>query len=208
MGWHIRRPRFAVSIHAPARGATWQTEKPRQMECAFRSTPPHGGRPTITAYSSHWPMFRSTPPHGGRLLTMAETARVEGFDSRPRTGGDMDADEKFKVRLRVSIHAPARGATCDERHQPVAARVSIHAPARGATMKIMGRCASHGCFDPRPRTGGDLPPLARMIAAEEFRSTPPHGGRRVRAIPAHHGRLHGFDPRPRTGGDRDIRRPS
>jgi len=36
--------------------------------------------------------------------------------------------------IKVSIHAPARGATVDVLNQLKTAIVSIHAPARGATL--------------------------------------------------------------------------
>ena len=36
----------------------------------------------------------------------------------------------------VSIHAPARGATCVDQRDSTRSHVSIHAPARGATIHI------------------------------------------------------------------------
>ena len=81
----------------------------------------------------------------------------------------------------------------------LAAEVSIHAPAWGATPTAPGRQPPSGCFNPRPRMGGDqanstdsggmtcFNPRPRMggdttgsIARVEngtFQSTPPHGGR-------------------------------
>ncbi len=77
-----------VSIHAPARGAT-----------------PH------TKFTSARKAFQSTPPRGGRPPRDCALHRPSGrFNPRPREGGDipkMWPDAQFKV----SIHAPARGAT-------------------------------------------------------------------------------------------------
>ena len=147
---------FSVSIHAPARGATTfltrrgccvKSFNPRAREgrdnprsafrrglrgfnpraregrdgnsedrvfvdFQFQSTRPRGARPGGTARSHCFPMFQSTRPRGARRAGMAE-------------GG---------VFIRVSIHAPARGATCARALSWAIFRdVSIHAPARGAT---------------------------------------------------------------------------
>ena len=79
-------------------------------------------------------MFQSTRPHGARQ-----------YFSRKRD-----------VRLRVSIHAPARGATGGMSRIGHGALVSIHAPARGATSRYT-----------------ICPKIPTM-----FQSTRPHGARR------------------------------
>ena len=137
------------------------------------------------------------------------------------------------IKAIVSIHAPARGATWDDGPMSDVAcgSVSIHAPARGATTlksRAMGDELCR-CFNPRPRTGGDLTSEihARMTDYMLFQSTPPHGGRhaclgspetmfrrmlKFQSTPPHGGRRYwptsdgqrtcrGFNPRPRTGGD-------
>ena len=55
-------------------------------------------------------VFQSTPPHGGRLTISDKAARIKGFNPRPRTGGDTKGRNKI-CPISVSIHAPARGAT-------------------------------------------------------------------------------------------------
>ena len=101
----------------------------------------------------------------------------------------------------VSIHAPARGATCNRQFLsyllpcfnprprtggdvciPVCAdkeAVSIHAPARGATNFLHDIQICSFCFNPRPRTGGATPNGAYPCTRALFQSTPPHGGRRA-----------------------------
>ena len=149
------RPRRvqAVSIHAPARGATMTV---------------------MTAPG--FAMFRSTPPHEGRPSGCSPATSTGGFDPRPRTRGD-GPHQVPESNAEVSIHAPARGATrpvdrayarrtCFDprprtRGDPTRAcpldraAVSIHTPARGATPNRYG--------------------LAFLAAS--FRSTPPHEGR-------------------------------
>ena len=83
---------FAVSIHAPVRGATYG----RNFSCmgrGFQSTPPCGGRRRQPGRSGCCLTFQSTPPCGGRHAL----ARV------------------LRERYPVSIHAPVRGATCRSR---------------------------------------------------------------------------------------------
>ena len=149
--------------------------------------------------------FRSTPPRRGRPRRLARAGRFACFDPRPRAGGDAlsaRVDEVERVSIHapaqgatwppqpctspylVSIHAPAQGATSWPHRSRVAIEVSIHAPAQGATADQPPRSPS-SCFDPRPRAGGDWPCPADGHAARvlEFRSTPPRRGRPQSPIP-------------------------
>ncbi len=102
----------------------------------------------------------------------------------------------------VSIHAPARGATCrvEHRHRPDQF-VSIHAPARGATLRERAAVQStipvsiHA-----PARGATSQLIAARRRSYEFQSTPPRGGRRLSQWPGP-GHGHSFNPRPRAGGD-------
>mgnify|MGYP000847081888 CR=1 FL=1 len=55
----------------------------------------------------------------------------------------------------VSIHAPARGATCHHLMRLTCCNVSIHAPARGATYSSMLLYSLYSGFNPRPCARGD-----------------------------------------------------
>src|SRR5690606_2875138 len=57
---------------------------------------------------------------------------VARFNPRSRTGSDLRVTTMSNSD-RVSIHAPARGATYCASFWMASGRVSIHAPARGAT---------------------------------------------------------------------------
>jgi len=143
-----------VSIHAPARGATIAQVVMRRI-LRFQSTPPHEGR----RRSPGW--FPASPR----------------FNPRPRTRGD--------AQKRTGKHGRPK--------------VSIHAPARGATHLRPGRSGGES-FNPRPRTRGDsgsswkrrgddvsihapargaTPQFAGAARCYTFQSTPPHEGRRV-----------------------------
>ena len=56
---------------------------------------------------------------------------------------------------RISIHAPAKGATESELEALYVDTISIHAPAKGATYTPYRQAVSHGDFNPRSREGSD-----------------------------------------------------
>ena len=126
----------------------------------FQSTHPHGvrHRPVNTLISQ--PLFQSTHPHGVRPVVLASwMCLIPSFNPRTRTGCDLRSEalwaeaKEFQsthphgvrpahLRMleslrRVSIHAPARGATTIVKHKYPNIGVSIHAPARGATCQMM-----------------------------------------------------------------------
>ena len=74
-----------VSIHAPARGATTQRGRWHEQRC-FNPRPRAGGDKSV-AGTLYRPCFNPRPPRGGRLV-----------------------ETRWRI-VRVSIHAPARGAT-------------------------------------------------------------------------------------------------
>ena len=124
-----------VSIHAPARGATmvyWSESVTRWFQSThphgvrhnypvpflprnfmFQSTHPHGVRPLISMVQSEYNLFQSTHPHGVRQAWTGRSVWIRmGFNPRTRTGCDyIFPDFHFPISA-VSIHAPARGATC------------------------------------------------------------------------------------------------
>ena len=127
----------AVSIHAPARGATLRLSSITSPRKLFQSTLPRGERPAYHCRNE-------------RIIVSFNPRSREGSDARRPGSGS-------RCRV-VSIHAPARGATpvpviivvLIVRFQSTLPRgerrrrgdsggggegVSIHAPARGATRK-------------------------------------------------------------------------
>ena len=85
----------------------------------------------------------------------ARHSRYLCFNPRSRVGSDSIFLRNFQSH-RVSIHAPAWGATFFWRQSLVLLNVSIHAPAWGATAaKGLGDPVA-GCFNPRSRVGSDF----------------------------------------------------
>ena len=144
-------------------------------------------------------MFRSTPPRGGR---------------RPAEGGRGASKD-------VSIHAPARGATCLGFGRRLFGWFRS-TPPRGGRLEPRNGASSPLTFRSTPPRGGRLCRSSAATAATLFRSTPPRGGRLrqqrgqhpsevFRSTPPRGGRhllppeqelsANSFDPRPREGGD-------
>ena len=79
------------------------------------------------------------------------------FNPRTRVGCDTMTSQFCRHFVRVSIHAPAWGATSLASHADASATaVSIHAPAWGATPSCRPSPAGIPCFNPRTRVGCDL----------------------------------------------------
>ena len=144
--------------------------------------------------------FQSTLPrrerrHPLRRLVM----RFLGFNPRSREGSDSAfvmqcVDEKI-----VSIHAPAKGATCVGSGIAFCISVSIHAPAKGATVSAHSYTHSNRFqstlprrerrkstavydkvrgFNPRSREGSDTFHNCYIVVRKQFQSTLPRRERR------------------------------
>ena len=166
----------------------------------FRSTPPHGGRPRrAVCVSAHRRRFDPRPRTGGDADAPAHAAGPAVFRSTPPRGGRPRSPARAMRDGWFRSTPPRGGRPTRPMLRPRSQRVSIHAPARGATPQFgMPDHAVHG-FDPRPRAGGDLRVAAASLAATRFDPRPRAGGDRASRsiVPA----LNGFDPRPRAGGD-------
>ena len=77
--------------------------------------------------------FQSTRPHGARLHLGAGLADPARVSIHAPARGATNARTQPSSLAKVSIHAPARGATEVIGGSANATAVSIHAPARGAT---------------------------------------------------------------------------
>ena len=121
----------SVSIHAPAWGATID-ETAEAEEDAVSIHAPAWGATNCRMMCVMMHTFQFTPPRGGRLRLKKFRGFFWGFNSRPRVGGDLALGEN-REGSNVSIHAPAWGAT-------------YYGDLRGHSFR---------CFNSRPRVGGD-----------------------------------------------------
>ena len=144
-----------ISIHAPARGATWDTRK-RWRTGKFQSTLPRGERLVPATCYHLLNVFQSTLPRGERPNALMDMCVLGLFQSTLPRGERRCEPGRYQHKSCISIHAPARGATevcgdaevCGNAFQSTLPRgerqrtgrdprlklqISIHAPARGAT---------------------------------------------------------------------------
>ena len=145
-----------VSIHAPARGATYDRSQPL-ARCIVSIHAPARGATAIRPMTS------------SRVLIVSIHAPARGA-TRYRTGRS--------AQQIVSIHAPARGAT------PGLTGIELSAPsfnprprAGGDAMPCTCNSPAQACFNPRPRAGGDGYAALLRGLGRQFQSTPPRGGR-------------------------------
>ncbi|CAO3422305.1 hypothetical protein [Azospirillum doebereinerae] len=168
-----------VSIHAPAWGATLPSSSGCGRIWRFNPRSRMGSDPRGRGRTGRTRRFQSTRPHGERPFRPHRRGDRRWFQSTlphgERPAGHAD---HFPV-VRVSIHAPAWGATSDRRPSRSDSEsfnprsrmgsdtvvfvglslveVSIHAPAWGATWR--DRDAQHSAplgFNPRSRMGSDF----------------------------------------------------
>ena len=167
-------------------------------------------------------MFQPTPTHGGRRHRSRFLRRVHQFQPTPTHGGRPVLAHRMGVFDAVSTHAHARWATRWTVINFPAIAVSTHAHARWATLTIILSHMMGICFNPRPRTVGDIAVPAAGSETGWFQPTPTHGGRHghifnpflsnfvsthaharwaTRSRKCRGCRPSCFNPRPRTVGD-------
>ena len=118
------------------------------------------------------------------------------FNPRSRTGSDVARHDEQLVALKISTHAPARGATIRLLFAVAGRDISTHAPARGATWTWSVATPPSRRFQPT-LPHGERPTIKRLRSASRtFQPTLPHGERL-------HGRL-----RPNVGFDISTHAPA
>ena len=121
-----------ISILAPAWGASAAFLYSPGSN-AFQFSPPRGGRPAFWEVIIMAEEFQFSPPRGGRPPeTLCRMFIQAYFNSRPRVGG---------VRSGRIIRRRAL-------------RISILAPAWGASSAVQTHCYTVPNFNSRPRVGG------------------------------------------------------
>ncbi len=144
----------AVSIHAPAWGAT-ELKSMLKMVKLFQSTLPHGER-------------RGQPRKGRRVINR--------FNPRSRMGSDVISNA-CRWLLLVSIHAPAWGATYVRIILAHSYKGFNPRSRMGSDQLNPHRRRFARCFNPRSRMGSDLTMEQLRRTVKEFQSTLPHGER-------------------------------
>ena len=172
---------LCISIHAPAKGATWQAVRSRRVshfnprsregsdatfprprlrrDTRFQSTLPRRERPRWQARSSSSFPFQSTLPRRERPIITGLVTLVVLFQSTlPRRERRLSGRHPPGHRG-ISIHAPAKGATYSRSFGRPPDNISIHAPAKGATRQIPGQIVQHSISIHAPAKGATFAKL-------------------------------------------------
>ena len=170
---------YAVSIHAPTRGATSPFIRLGYLDSRFNPRTHAGCDTERKDPVSPACLFQSTHPRGVRQYTCRIACRLPDVSIHaPTRGATREGISPATGKRKVSIHAPTRGATHAKDHCWSQLQVSIHAPTRGATIST------------------SLSPEAYRL----FQSTHPRGVRRWRGNVHKEVRLC-FNPRTHAGCD-------
>ena len=195
-----RRLLDKISIHAPARGATTRSYQLRSTHKYFNPRSREGSDKRRPVFRINRYRFQSTLPRGERRRLFKVAGSLVDFNPRSREGSDQRQQQQSCSWQRISIHAPARGATQQRRRFGARQTISIHAPARGATNNLepsmqknivfqstlprgerqnRPRMAlvSTPDFNPRSREGSDHVTAPQKAGAKAFQSTLPRGER-------------------------------
>ena len=173
---HLRRRDPHVSIHAPAGGATQQTLA-TTAGTLFQSTLPRGERPRhvyphepLQLVSIHAPAGGATP------CARRRRARCDGFNPRSRGGSDQVTDC-------MAREAPSFQSTLP----------------RGERLSNSERSSAREVFQSTLPRGERLVPQNHNRPEIEFQSTLPRGERPRRS--GNRRRIRSFNPRSRGGSD-------
>ena len=174
-----------VSIHAPARGATQYRCRRPCVAGSFNPRSRAGSDFFLFLFFLASFQFQSTLPRGERRSSLKMSIRASCFNPRSRAGSDAALNATDNT-IKVSIHAPARGATVSLfRMDKCSGNVSIHAPARGATIRDIcrRRCGTFS-FNPRSRAGSDILVKHRLVTVPRVSIHAPARGatRRTRTL--------------------------
>ena len=165
--------------------------------------------------------FQSTRPRRARRFLGLVPSGRGGFNPRAREGRDVGL-RREQGRPRVSIHAPAKGATVTGNDSATAISQFQSTRPRRARLKYGSLRNSSSCFNPRAREGRDAARYRQQCGSGEvsihapakgatkgfrpdvqprygFQSTRPRRARR--GVQAAHRRGEGFNPRAREGRD-------
>ena len=148
----VRRDKYPIthcvdiSTHAPARGATSLPILSWDDICYFNPRTREGCDSPERAMMHLAYLFQPTHPRGVRQVRRTKVR---------------------KLRV-ISTHAPARGATPNEKQRRQGYTISTHAPARGATIVFPSNTSGLGYFNPRTREGCDEDPANRDPGTRHF----------------------------------------
>ena len=163
-----------ISIHAPPRGATNQGLRAFLCLLYFNSRPSARGDPCHPTHGSgRMHISIHAPPRGATWASMSGCSRSGYFNSRPSARGDRKNDAAGRAGTYFNSRPSARGdAAIHQQGKFAGLRISIHAPPRGATRGTdkAGRISEN--FNSRPSARGDRHRAGQSGEPTHFNSRP------------------------------------
>ena len=173
----VRQINADISIHAPARGATGTGTSLCVPYGHFNPRSREGSDIRDCDISREHVAFQSTLPRGERRGRQQDAFWDRHFNPRSREGSDVLAPFGSITSIKISIHAPARGATTQpadtitkqpfQSTLPRGERLFQHSPfcererdfnprsREGSDTAVCGQCQTYAYFNPRSREGSD-----------------------------------------------------
>ena len=151
------------------------------MEQNFNSRPSARGDARGRNYLIYPDYFNSRPSARGDYTICKIWTFAHDFNSRPSARGDAMFNF-YDTVIRISIHAPPRGATPFSWAVNCPEGISIHAPPRGATSRGRTSATASAYFNSRPSARGDKMEVIKLGVMLAFQFTPLREGRRRQFI--------------------------
>ena len=127
--------KLEISIHAPAKGATNSVALPYPSNVISIHAPAKGAT-GLCNFISFLFQFQSTLPRRERLSYYTFCFVVHDFNPRSREGSDLAAAKVYQTTIKFQSTLPRRERLKAAKQCNECARISIHAPAKGATERL------------------------------------------------------------------------
>ncbi len=168
-----------VSIHAPARRATRGQARLHHRGRGFNPRPRTEGDRDSAGTGSGSNGFNPRPRTEGDVSAPHSRHNRNMFQSTPPHGGRHGVFLAAATIVHVSIHAPARRATCPRRRRTTDMTMFQSTPPHGGRQGALVADDEAIKFQSTPPHGGRHLSSSSSVAVSVFQSTPPHGGRPV-----------------------------
>ena len=172
-----------VSIHAPAWGATGADGYGIPDQRVSIHAPAWGATPCSRPSPSSMGSFNPRTRVGCDTRATASLPTPRSFNPRTRVGCDITTRDIEAVVEKVSIHAPAWGATSGWGSAGSSPAMFQSTHPRGVRRGRQGAAALRpACFNPRTRVGCDVDGQSLSSSGARFQSTHPRGVRHERKL--------------------------
>ena len=165
-----------ISIHAPARGATYYDKKSKSKHRNFNPRSRKGSDLPPNSINFCWRYFNPRSRKGSDTANIGKRNKNKISIHAPARGATKNTTLSI-AETQISIHAPARGATNGSGKVIAKDLISIHAPARGATGKLQNPTKKCSISIHAPARGATIVGAGGAVSTSSFQSTLPQGER-------------------------------